>query len=161
MKAIVYKKYGPPDVLELEEVEKPTPKDTEVLIKVRATSVNAIDLHFRSGNPFLARIMAGGLLKPKIGILGFDVAGEIESVGRKTQRLKEGDQVYGRVPPGVNGANAEYVCVPEEEVMTKPATITYEEAAAAPASATTALWFLRAGGLQRGQKVLINGASGG
>ena len=161
MKAVVYRKYGSPDVLQLEDIEKPVPKETEVLIKVHATSVSPLDWHFRSGSPFLARIMAGGFLKPKIGILGFDVAGEIESVGRRTQRLKEGHQVYGRVPPGVNGANSEYVCVPEEEVIAKPASMTYEEAAAVPAAATTALWFLRAGGIQSGQRVLVNGASGG
>lgn len=161
MKAVIYRKYGSPDVLQLEDIEKPVPNDTEVLIKVYATSVSPIDWHFRSGSPFLARKMAGGFLKPKIEILGFDVAGEIESVGIKVQRLKEGEQVYGRVPPGFNGANAEYVCVPEDEVISKPASMTYEEAAAVPAAATVALWFLREGGLQSGQRILINGASGG
>ena len=161
MKAMVYHNYGPPDVLQLEEVEKPAAKDTEVLIKVHATSVSPADWHFRSGTPFLARLIAGGLLKPKTGILGLDVAGEIESVGGSVERLKEGDQVYGLIPPGFDGANAEYTCVPEENVLIKPANLTYEEAAAVPAAAGVALLFLRAGGLQSGQRVLINGASGG
>jgi NADPH:quinone reductase-like Zn-dependent oxidoreductase len=161
MKAMVYHNYGSPDVLQLEEVEKPTPKDTEVLIKVHATSVSPADWHFRSGTPFVARIMAGAPLKPKIGILGLDVAGEIEAVGSSVQRLKEGDPVYGLVPPNMNGANAEYTCIPEENVLIKPVNLTYEEAAAIPAAAGVALLFLRAGGIQSGQRVLINGASGG
>ena len=162
MKAMVYHNYGSPDVLKLEEVEKPTAKDAEVLVKVHATTVSPADWHCRSGSPLLARIIVGGgLLRPNPGILGWDVAGEIESVGTNVQRLKEGDQVYGLVPPGVNGANAEYTCVPEESVIIKPDNLTYEEAAAIPAAAGVALLFLRAGGIQSGQRVLINGASGG
>jgi NADPH:quinone reductase-like Zn-dependent oxidoreductase len=161
MKAMVYTEYGPPDVLKLKEVEKPAAKEGEVLIKVHATTVSPADYHFRSGTPFLARVMAGGLLKPKIGILGLDVAGEIDAVGKGVQRLKEGDAVYGLIPPNFNGANAEYTCVPEENVFVKPGNVTHEQAAAIPAAAGVALLFLRAGGIQSGQRVLINGASGG
>jgi len=114
VKAIIYRKYGCPDVLELADIEKPVPKDDEVLIKVHATTVSPVDCHFRSGTPLLARKMAGGFLKPKIVILGFDIAGEIESAGRNVQRLKGGDQVYGLVPLWANGANAEYICVSEK-----------------------------------------------
>jgi len=161
MKAIVHEKYGSPDVLELKEIKKPVARDTEVLIKVHATSVGPTDTHFRSGTPFLARVMAGGFLKPKITILGLDVAGEIEAVGNDVRRLKVGDQVYGFVPIGANGATAEYICVPETYVRPKPATMAMIEAAAVPTAATMALRFLQAGGIQRGQRVLINGASGG
>lgn len=161
MKAIIYRKYGCPDVLELADIEKPVPKDDEVLIKVHATTVSPVDWHFRSGTPFLARKMAGGFLKPKIVILGFDIAGEIESAGRNVQRLKGGDQVYGLVPLGANGANAEYICVSEKNVIPKPGNMTYEEAAAVPTASTVALRFLRAGSIQSGQRILINGASGG
>jgi 2-desacetyl-2-hydroxyethyl bacteriochlorophyllide A dehydrogenase len=161
MKAIVYEKYGSPDVLELKEIEKPAPGDTDVLIKVHATSVGPTDTHFRSGTPFLARFMAGGLLKPKITILGLDIAGEIESAGKHVRQSKTGDQVYGFVPVRANGATAEYICVPEHHVRPKPANMTMIEAAAVPTSATIALRFLQAGGIQRGQRVLINGASGG
>lgn len=161
MKAIVYTKYGTPDVLELKEVEKPVAKDTEVLIKVRVTSVTPADIHFRSGTPFLARQLAGSFLKPKITTLDFDIAGEIESVGKNVQRLKEGDQVYGFVPFGSNGACAEYICVPENNVIIKPNNLTFEEAAAIPTGATIALLYLQAGNIQSGQSVLINGASGG
>ena len=161
MKAIVYEKYGSPDVLELKEIEKPAARNTEVLIKVHATSVGPTDVHFRSGAPFLARVMAGGLLKPKITILGLDIAGEIESVGKHVQRLKAGDHVYGFVPVGANGATAEYICVPENHVMPKPANMTMIEAAAVPTAATIALRFLQIGGIQCGQRILINGASGG
>jgi NADPH:quinone reductase-like Zn-dependent oxidoreductase len=161
MKAIVYEKYGSPDVLELKEIEKPVARDTEVLIKVHATTVGPTDVHFRSGTPFLARVVAGGFLKPKITILGLDIAGEIESVGKHVQRLKAGDHVYGFVPVGANGATAEYICVPEHHVRPKPANMTMIEVAAVPTAATMALRFLQAGGIQRGQRVLINGASGG
>ncbi len=161
MKAMVYHKYGSPDVLQLEEVEKPAAKNNEALIKVHATSVSPADWHFRSGTPFLARLMAGGLLKPKTAILGLDVAGEVESVGASVRRLKEGDSVYGLVPPGMNGANAEYTSLPADQVLKKPANVTFEEAAAIPAAAGVAWLFLRAGGIKSGQTVLVNGASGG
>jgi NADPH:quinone reductase-like Zn-dependent oxidoreductase len=161
MKAIVYEKYGPPDVLELRELETPLPADNELLIKVHATTVSPVDWHFRSGRPFLARLLAGGLLKPKITILGFDIAGEIESAGKDVRKLKVGDPVYAIVPVGANGATAQYICVSEKDVIKKPVSLTYEEAAAVPTASTIALAFLKAGGIQSGQRVLINGASGG
>ena len=161
MKAMVYTEYGSPDVLELKEIEKPSANDNEVLIKVSTTTVSQADAHFRSGTPFLARQMAGGFQRPKITILGFDFAGEVESVGKECNRLKKGDKVYGFMPFGINGANTEYVCVPEEHALIKPINMTYEEAAAVPLAATVALRFLQAGSIKSGQKVLINGASGG
>jgi len=161
MKAMVYTEYGSPDVLELKEIEKPSANNNEVLIKVSTTTVSQADAHFRSGTPFLARQMAGGFQRPKITILGFDFAGEVESVGKECNRLKKGDKVYGFMPFGINGANAEYVCVPEEHALIKPINMTYEEAAAVPLAATVALRFLQAGSIKSGQKVLINGASGG
>jgi NADPH:quinone reductase-like Zn-dependent oxidoreductase len=158
MKAIVYTKYGPPDVLELEEVEKPAPKDNEVLIKVHASTVSSIDCRFRQGKNIIARMMAG-LIKPKNNILGSELAGEIESVGKDVKLFKQGDQVYGA---GQMGAHAEYTCMPEEKVTMKPTNMTYEEAAAVPFAAPVSLQFLRnKGGIQSGHKVLINGASGG
>ena len=161
MKAMVYTEYGSPDVFELKEIEKPSANDNEVLIKVSTTTVSQADAHFRSGTPFLARQMAGGFQRPKITILGFDFAGEVESVGKECNRLKKGDKVYGFMPFGINGANTEYVCVPEEHALIKPINMTYEEAAAVPLAATVALRFLKAGSIKSGQKVLINGASGG
>ena len=161
MKAMVYTEYGSPDVFELKEIEKPSANNNEVLIKVSTTTVSQADAHFRSGTPFLARQMAGGFQRPKITILGFDFAGEVESVGKECNRLKKGDKVYGFMPFGINGANTEYVCVPEEHALIKPINMTYEEAAAVPLAATVALRFLQAGSIKSGQKVLINGASGG
>ena len=158
---MVYTEYGSPDVLELKEIEKPSVNNNEVLIKVSTTTVSQADAHFRSGTPFLARQMAGGFQRPKITILGFDFAGEVESVGKECNRLKKGDKVYGFMPFGINGANTEYVCVPEEHALIKPINMTYEEAAAVPLAATVALRFLQAGSIKSGQKVLINGASGG
>jgi len=159
MKAIVYTKYGPPDVLELKEVKKPVPGDNEVLIKVCATTVTPMDWRFRNGKTLIARLLMTGLLKPKNSILGVELAGEIEAAGKDVKLFKEGDQVYGGGRPG---AHAEYVCMPEEKVAMKPTNMTYEEAAGVPFAATTALYFLKERGkIQDGQKVLINGASGG
>ncbi|MFC1846501.1 NAD(P)-dependent alcohol dehydrogenase [Chloroflexota bacterium] len=160
IKAIVYTKYGQPGVLELKEVEKPTPKDNEVLVKVRASTVTPMDYRFRSGKRFLARL-ASGLLKPKAGysILGVELAGEVEAVGKNVKLIKQGDQVYGG---GRYGAHAEYACMPEDMVTIKPSNMTYEEAATVHFAAGSALLFLRdLGRIQSGHKIVINGASGG
>ena len=160
MKAIVYHKYGPPDILKLQEIEKPAVRDDELLVEVHAASVNPLDWHFLRGTPFPARIMAGGLLKPKRKTLGVDVAGRVEAIGRNVKQFQPGDEVFGGSLD--LGAFAEYVCVPEDGAMLKPASMTFEEAAAVPLAALTALQGLRDfGQIQPGQKVLINGASGG
>jgi len=159
MKAIVYTKYGSPDVLHLKDVEKPTPKDDEVLIKIRAASVNAYDWHFLTADIFLIRLMGGGLLKPKDSRLGADIAGQVETVGRNVKQFQPGDEVFGDIG---HGGFAEYVCAPESRLALKPANLSFEEAAAVPMAALTALQGLRdEGRIQPGQKVLVNGASGG
>jgi NADPH:quinone reductase-like Zn-dependent oxidoreductase len=162
MKAIVYTQYGPPDVLQLKEVEKPLPKDDEVLVKVHAASLNAYDWHMLMADPFLVRLMGGGLLKPKNRILGTDMAGRVEAVGEKVSQFKPGDDVFGDLARWGCGACAEYACVPKEALALKPKNMTFEQAAAAPMAALTALQGLRdKGRIQKGQNVLINGASGG
>jgi NADPH:quinone reductase-like Zn-dependent oxidoreductase len=158
MKAMVYHNYGSPEVLELAEIEKPVAKDGQVLVKVRAASVNWLDWHFLAGTPFLVRFMAG-LLKPKNQVLGIDVAGRIEAVGANVTQFQPGDEVFGS---SSHGCFAEYVCVPEEGVVTKPVNMSFEQVAAVPGAAIPALQGLRdAGKIKPGQQVLINGASGG
>ena len=162
MKAIVNNEYGTPDVLKLEEVEKPVPKDNEVLIKVHAAAVNIADWYFLTGRPFLVRMDPGGPLKPKTRILGGDVAGLVEAVGKNVKQFQAGDAVYGDISDSGMGAFAEYVSAPENVIAQKPANLSFEEAAAVPSAAVTALQGIRDfGKIQPGQKVLINGASGG
>src|SRR5256714_3956557 len=162
MKAIVYHTYGSPDVLKLQEVQKPVPQDDEVLVKVHATSVNAGDWHLLRGKPFLMRLMGFGLLKPKHQILGSDIAGRVEAVGRSVKQFQPGDEVFGNTAEYGFGGFAEYVSVPEEALVLKPANLSFEEAAAVPQAALTALQGLRdKGQIQKGQKVLIHGAGGG
>ncbi len=161
MKAIVYTKYGPPDVLQLKEVEKPTPKDNEVLVKVYASSINWADNALVRGKPFIARL-SSGLLKPKYPIPGIDIAGQVEAASRNVKQFQPGDEIFGDIAACGFGAFAEYVSVPENALALKPVNITYEEAAAVPQYAVVALQGLRdKGQIQHGQKVLINGASGG
>ena len=161
MKAIVYNKYGPPDVLELKEVEKPIPEDNQVLVKIHAASVNYGNLVLLRGKPFLARF-AFGLLKPKYSIPGGDIAGRVEAVGKNVKQFQPGDEVFGDLSGCGWGGFAEYVSVPENALALKPANMSFEEAAAVPMAAVTALQGLRdKGKIQSGQKVLINGASGG
>ncbi len=161
MKAIVYTKYGPPDVLQLKEVEKPTPKDNEVLIKVHAASVNDWDWGLLRGKPFMNRLFFG-LLKPKNKTIGGDIAGRVEAVGRNVKKVQPGDEVFGDLSGCGFGAFAEYVCARENALVLKPASMTFEEAAAVPQAAVLALQGLRdKRQIQPGQKVLINGAGGG
>ena len=162
MKAIVYTKFGPPEVLQLKEVEKPTPKDTEVLIEVHAASVNYGDWSFVRGKPFLVRLIGAGLLKPKNSVLGADIAGRVEAVGTNAKRFQPGDEVFGDLSGCGWGGFAEYACASESALALKPVNLTFEEAAAVPMAADVALQGLRdAGQIQPGKRVLINGASGG
>jgi len=161
MKAIVYEKYGPPEVLQLKEVEKPTPTDNEVLIEVHAASVNDWDWGLLRGKPFVIRLLFG-LLKPKIKILGVDIAGRVEAAGRNTMQFQPGDDVYGDISECGFGGFAEYVCARENALALKPASMTFDEAAAIPQAAMLAVQGLRdKGQIQSGQKLLINGAGGG
>ena len=158
MKAIVYYSYGSPDVLKCEEIEKPTAGDNEVLIKVRAASVNPLDWRLMRGKPLFVRLAIGGLRKPKITRLGVDLAGQVEAVGRNVTQFQPGDEVFG----ACHGAFAEYVCAIEDKLALKPANISFEDAAAVPVAALSALQGLRdKGRIQRGHKVLVDGASGG
>lgn len=173
MKAIVFTEYGSPDVLKIKEIEKPSPKDNEILVRVHATPVNFGDLMARNfGNITLSEFnmpaplylpsrMAFGWSKPKVNILGSELAGEVEAVGKAVTKFKAGDKVFAYAGMGM-GANAEYVCIPESgTVALKPANLTYEEAATLPYGAIMAVSLLAKANIQRGQKVLINGASGG
>ena len=160
MKAAVFTKYGPPDVLRIVDVEKPTPADNEVLVEVRAASLNAGDWYLMRGKPFLVRL-TGGLLRPKNRRIGADLAGKVEAVGRSVTQLKPGDEVFGEIGLG-SGTLAEYACTREGNLVLKPASMSFAEAAAVPLAAVTALIGLRdEGKVQPGQKVLINGGSGG
>jgi len=161
MKAVIHPKYGPFEVLEWGEVEKPSPQNNQVLVKVHASSINAGNMFTISGTPLIARL-ASGMFKPKHLNPGSDLAGIVEAAGQKATKFKVGDAVYGDNLPGGFGTYAEYVCVPEEELALKPANINFAEAATVPQAAEVALQGLRdVGQIQSGQKVLITGASGG
>ncbi len=158
MKAIVRTKYGSPDVLALREIDRPDPNDNQVLVRVHAASVNPLDWHILRGKPFLVHLMGFGLLKPKQQILGADVAGRVEAVGKDVTKFSVGDEIFG----SGTGGFAEYACLREDKLVLKPASLTFELAAAVPVAGLTALQGLRdQGRLASGQNVLINGASGG
>lgn len=161
MKAVVYERYGSPDILEFKEVATPVPKDNEVLVKIHASSVNAADWRLLRADPFLVRL-SRGFFRPKYPILGCDMAGSVEAVGKNVQHFQPGDEVYADLSEVGYGGFAEYKAVPESELALKPANATFEEAAAVPLAAVTALQGLRDNGkIQPGKSALINGASGG
>ena len=159
MKAMVYTQYGSPEVLSLQQVEKPSPKDNEVLVKIRAVSLNVADKHLLQG-PLLVR-PTQGMFGPKRRILGADIAGQVEIVGKSVKQFKPGDEVFVDLSNNGLGGFADYVCVPEDVLVYKPANLNFEQAAAVPMAAVTALQGLYQGKIQAGQAVLINGASGG
>ncbi|GII33454.1 NAD(P)-dependent alcohol dehydrogenase [Planotetraspora mira] len=161
MKAFVLRSYGSPDVLDLTEIDRPVPGEDEVLVRVRATSVQPYDWHHMRGEPYIARLMGGSLgpRRPKLDILGADVAGQVEAVGGRVTGFRSGDEVFAQIK---QGGFAEYVCVQAAELAPKPRNLSFEQAAAVPLAANTALIGLRdVGRIQPGQKVLVNGASGG
>jgi NADPH:quinone reductase-like Zn-dependent oxidoreductase len=162
MKAMTCRKYGGPDVLRLEEIERPEPGSNELRVRVKASSVNAVDWHFLRGKPVLVRLQYG-LLRPKNTILGYDFAGTVEAVGGGVTRFQPGDDVFGGTEGFGLGGFAEYACIPEDGfVARKPGNVTFEQAAAVPGAAVAALIGLRErGGVRSGQTVLVNGASGG
>jgi NADPH:quinone reductase-like Zn-dependent oxidoreductase len=163
MKAIICPKYGSPDVLQLKEVTKPAPQDDEVLIRIHAASINSRDWRYMRANPFFIRLTKGGFLRPKNPILGVDMAGRVEAAGSDVKQFKPGDEVFGYLPSATGrGTFAEYVCANEDAIGLKPVNLTFEQAAAVPLAAMTALQGLRDNGnIRPGHKVLINGASGG
>lgn len=163
MKAIICPRYGSPDVLQLREVEKPVPQEDEVLIQIHASSINSRDLRMLRANPFFMRLIPGGLFRPENQILGADFAGRVVASGRNARLFKLGDEVFGYMPSATGrGTFAEFVCAEEKMISLKPANLPFEQAAAVPLAAMTALQGLRdKGNIQPGQKVLIHGASGG
>lgn len=159
MKAVVYRRYGSPDVLSIEDVGQPAPKDDQILLRVHAASINAADRVLLRGKPAVVRFMSMGISKPKHPILGFDVAGRVEAIGRRVEAFKPGDEVFGACD---FGGFAEYVCVSDKTLVGKPANVSFEQAAATPMAGYTALQAIRdKGRLRSGQKVLVDGASGG
>lgn len=162
MKAIVQSEYGSADVLRLEDVEKPATADNEVLVRVRGAGVHAGDWHLMRGTPFLIRLLFGGILKPKLKTIGTDLSGQVEAVGKEVKQFQPGDEIFGDLSAHGFGAFAEYISVPEQALVHKPTNLSFEEAATVPVSGLAALQALRdIGEIKPGQRVLINGASGG